>query len=64
MFEAIDMSLVDWSRAQFALTALYHRIFVPLTLGIIFIIAIMEGIYVKTNDEKWAKTVKFWMKLM
>jgi cytochrome d ubiquinol oxidase subunit I len=42
------MSLVDWSRAQFALTALYHWIFVPLTLGIIFIIAIMEGIYVKT----------------
>ncbi len=64
MFEAIDMSLVDWSRAQFALTALYHWIFVPLTLGIIFIIAIMEGIYVKTGDEKWAKTVKFWMKLM
>ena len=64
MFEAIDMNLVDWSRAQFALTALYHWIFVPLTLGIIFIIAIMEGIYVKTGDEKWAKTVKFWMKLM
>ena len=60
----IDMSLVDWSRAQFALTALYHWIFVPLTLGIIFIIAIMEGIYVKTGDEKWAKTVKFWMTLM
>lgn len=64
MFEAIDMSLVDWSRAQFALTALYHWIFVPLTLGIIFIIAIMEGIYVKTGDKKWEKTVKFWMKLM
>jgi cytochrome d ubiquinol oxidase subunit I len=42
MFDLIDMSLVDWSRAQFALTALYHWIFVPLTLGIIFIIAIME----------------------
>ncbi len=64
MFEAIDMSLVDWSRAQFALTALYHWIFVPLTLGIIFIIAIMEGIYVKTGNKKWEKTVKFWMKLM
>jgi len=64
MFEAIDMSLVDWSRAQFALTALYHWIFVPLTLGIIFIIAIMEGIYVKTGDKKWEKIVKFWMKLM
>ena len=64
MFEAIDMSLVDWSRAQFALTALYHWIFVPLTLGIIFIIAIMEWIYVKTGDKKWEKIVKFWMKLM
>ena len=64
MFDLIDMSLVDWSRAQFALTALYHWIFVPLTLGIIFIIAIMEGIYVKTGDKKWEKTVKFWMKLM
>lgn len=64
MFDLIDMSLVDWSRAQFALTALYHWIFVPLTLGIIFIIAIMEWIYVKTGDKKWEKTVKFWMKLM
>ncbi len=64
MFWWIDMSLVDWSRAQFALTALYHWIFVPLTLGIIFIIAIMEWIYVKTGDKKWEKTVKFWMKLM
>ncbi len=60
----IDMSLVDWSRAQFALTALYHWIFVPLTLGIIFIIAIMEWIYIKTGDKKWEKTIKFWMKLM
>ena len=64
MFGWIDMSLVDWSRAQFALTALYHWIFVPLTLGIIFIIAIMEWIYVKTWDKKWEKIVKFWMKLM
>ena len=64
MFEGIDMSLVDWSRAQFALTALYHWIFVPLTLWIIFIIAIMEWIYVKTGDKKWEKIVKFWMKLM
>jgi len=38
----IDPSLIDWSRAQFALTALYHWIFVPLTLGLTFIVAIME----------------------
>ncbi|PID88232.1 MAG: cytochrome ubiquinol oxidase subunit I [Bacteroidia bacterium] len=59
----IDWGLVDWSRAQFALTAMYHWIFVPLTLGITFIIAIMETIYVKTGDERWKRTTKFWMTL-
>jgi cytochrome d ubiquinol oxidase subunit I len=61
--ENIDISLVDWSRAQFALTAIYHWIFVPLTLGLSFMIAIMESIYVKTGDEQWGKITKFWMKL-
>lgn len=56
--------LVDWSRAQFALTALYHWLFVPLTLGLTFIIAIMETIYVKTGDEKWKQTTKYWMGLL
>ena len=60
----IDPSVVDWSRAQFALTALYHWIFVPLTLGLTFIVAIMETIYVKTGDEWWKKTTKFWMGLL
>ncbi len=60
----IDPSLVDWSRAQFALTALYHWIFVPLTLGLTFIVAIMETIYVKTGDEWWKKTTRFWMGLL
>lgn len=55
--------LVDWSRAQFALTALYHWLFVPLTLGLGFIVAIMETIYVKTGEEFWKKTTKFWMGL-
>lgn len=55
--------LVDLSRAQFALTALYHWLFVPLTLGLSFIIAIMESIYVKTKDEAWKKITKFWMTL-
>ena len=59
----INWELVDWSRAQFALTALYHWIFVPLTLGLSFILAIMETIYYKTGDEKWKKIEKFWMKL-
>ena len=60
----IDPSLVDWSRAQFALTALYHWIFVPLTLGLTFIVAIMETIYVKTGDEWWKKSTRFWMGLL
>ena len=56
--------LVDWSRAQFALTALYHWLFVPLTLGLTFIVAIMETIYVKTSDEKWKTITKYWMGLL
>ena len=60
----IDPNLIDWSRAQFALTALYHWIFVPLTLGLTFIVAIMESIYVKTGDVWWKKTTKFWMGLL
>jgi len=63
LFLNIDPSLVDWSRAQFALTAMFHWIFVPITLGILFIIAIMETIYVKTGDEEWKRITKFWMKL-
>ena len=63
MIENIDMSLIDWSRAQFALTAMYHWIFVPLTLGISFIVAIMETLYVRTGNQEWKKTTKFWMTL-
>lgn len=58
-----DTLLVDWSRAQFALTALYHWLFVPLTLGLSFIIAIMETIYVKTGNVIWKEITKFWMTL-
>ncbi len=63
MFESIDLSLVNWSRAQFALTAMYHWLFVPLTLGTTFIIAFMETIYVKTGNPEWKKMTKFWMTL-
>ncbi|MEG1837702.1 MAG: cytochrome ubiquinol oxidase subunit I [Bacteroidaceae bacterium] len=63
MIENIDASLIDWSRAQFALTAMYHWIFVPLTLGLAIIMAIMETLYVKTGKEFWKNTTKFWMKL-
>lgn len=63
MIESIDTSLIDWSRAQFALTAMYHWIFVPLTLGLALIMAIMETLYVRTGREFWKNTAKFWMKL-
>ncbi len=58
-----DISLIDWSRAQFALTAIYHWIFVPLTLGLALIIALMETIYYRTGREEWKKMTRFWMKL-
>lgn len=58
-----ELSSVDWSRAQFALTAIYHFLFVPLTLGLSFMLAIMETIYVKTGDERWLKITKFWLTL-
>jgi cytochrome d ubiquinol oxidase subunit I len=61
--EYIDFSLVDWSRAQFALTAMYHWLFVPLTLGLSFIIAFMETIYVRTGNPEWKRLTKFWMTL-
>lgn len=58
-----DPSLVDWSRAQFALTAIYHWLFVPLTIGLSFIVAFMETLYVKTGNEEWKRITKFWMTL-
>ena len=63
MFENIDTSLIDWSRAQFALTAMYHWLFVPLTLGLAMIMGLMETFYVVTGKEFWKRTAKFWMKL-
>ncbi len=61
--DAIDTSLIDWSRAQFALTAMYHWIFVPLTLGLGLVMALMETAYVCTGREFWKTTARFWMKL-
>ncbi|NCD11735.1 MAG: cytochrome ubiquinol oxidase subunit I [Epsilonproteobacteria bacterium] len=58
-----ELASVDWSRAQFALTAIYHFLFVPLTLGLSFIIAIMETLYLKTGDAHWKKITQFWMSL-
>ncbi len=61
--ESIETALVDWSRAQFALTAMYHWLFVPLTLGLGVVMAIMETLYVRTGREFWKQTARFWMKL-
>ena len=59
----ITSSLVDWSRAQFALTAMFHWLIVPLTLGLGVIMSIMETIYYRTGDLKWKRATKFWMKI-
>ncbi len=57
------LSTVDWSRAQFALTAIVHWLFVPLSIGLSLIVGIMESLYVKTKDERWKRIAKFWMTL-
>jgi cytochrome d ubiquinol oxidase subunit I len=56
----IDPLLVDLSRLQFALTALYHFLFVPLTLGLSILIAMMETVYVMTRRTIWRDMTKFW----
>ena len=55
--------LVDISRLQFAATALYHFLFVPLTLGLSFLLVIMESVYVMTGREVYRDMTKFWGKL-
>ena len=52
--------IVDLSRLQFALTALYHFLFVPLTLGLSALLAIMETVYVMTGRDIWYRMVKYW----
>lgn len=59
----LDASLVDWSRAQFAMTAMYHWLFVPLTLGLGVLMSVMETLYVRTGKEEWKKAAQFWMTL-
>lgn len=56
----VDLSVVDMSRLQFALTAMFHFIFVPLTLGLSVLLGIMETVYVMTNRQIWRDMVKFW----
>ena len=76
LFLNIDAATIDWSRAQFALTAIYHWLFVPLTLGLAVIMGIIETNYYrakrafdkgKTTDPSianfWQNTAKFWQRL-
>jgi len=55
-----SLGVVELSRLQFALTALYHFLFVPLTLGLSLLLAIMESVYVMTGREIWRTMTKFW----
>lgn len=58
-----SQELVDISRLQFAVTAMYHFLFVPLTLGLSFLLVIMESVYVMTGKEVYRDMTKFWGKL-
>ena len=57
------MDVVMLSRLQFAVTVFFHFIFVPLTLGLVVLLAIMETLYVRTGNEVYKRMVKFWGKL-
>lgn len=57
------MDIVELSRLQFAVTAMYHFLFVPLTLGMAFLLAIMESVYVMTGKEIYKDMTRFWGKL-
>lgn len=56
----MDFGIVELSRLQFAMTAMYHFLFVPLTLGLSILVAIMETVYVMTNRPIWRQMTKFW----
>src|SRR6478672_511356 len=58
-----SVEVVDLSRLQFAVTALYHFLFVPLTLGLSWILVIMESVYVMTGREIYRDMTQFWGKL-
>ena len=63
VFLNIDASAIDWARAQFALTAIYHWLFVPLTLGLALIMGIIETCWYRTGNEFWKHAAQFWQKL-
>ena len=56
----MELDIVELSRLQFAMTAMYHFLFVPLTLGLSILVAIMETVYVMTGRPIWRQMTKFW----
>ena len=56
----MELDVVELSRLQFAMTAMYHFLFVPLTLGLSILVAIMETVYVMTGRPIWRQMTKFW----
>lgn len=56
----MELSVVDLSRLQFAATAMYHFLFVPLTLGLSVLVAMMETVYVMTRRPVWRQVTRFW----
>jgi len=59
----VDLNMLEWARAQFAMTALFHFFFVPFTLGMSFMVAFFETIYVKTGKQEWKSITQFWQLL-
>ena len=56
----MNETVVELSRLQFALTAYYHFLFIPLTIGLAVLLGVMESVYVMTNRQIWKDMVKFW----
>ena len=63
LFLNIDAGSINWARAQFALTAIYHWLFVPLTLGLAVIMGICETLWYRKRDTFWRDTAMFWQRL-
>jgi len=59
----VDLTMLEWARAQFAMTAIFHFFFVPFTLGMSFMVAFFETIYVKTGKQEWKSITQFWQVL-
>jgi cytochrome d ubiquinol oxidase subunit I len=58
-----ELSVLDLSRWQFGLTTVYHFLFVPLTIGMVFLVAILQTVWTRTGDEKWLKLTKLFGKI-